>query len=192
MFDEFAPQVLMPPESNFPLHLVNMDRHLPDGELAPQVLMPPEFNLPIHLVKMDRHLLDDELESHFMMVLTLDQGNSPRRTKMNSSDGLKLRTWTILLRSGAETSTISDRVARLLSHSRRFDRRPSKNIFSLPFWELFDRVIRKLRLPSLCRPTTAPRNVVPGMESQFSARFQIGGAKDQKEAVPSIYIDFYI
>jgi hypothetical protein len=162
-------------------------KRLLDDELAQQILMHPEFNLPLHLVAMDRHLLDDELAAHFMMLPMLDQGNShsPTFTEAKRSGGFQLRAWTILLRWGAEPSTTSDLVAQLLSHSGRFDRCSSRSVFSLPFWELFDRIIRKVCLPSLRPPSTAPRNEVSGLESQLSARFQIGGVMDKEEAVRS-------
>jgi hypothetical protein len=76
-------------------------------------------------------------------------------------------------------------MAQFLSYSGRFDRRPSKNVLVLPFWELFDRVIRKGGLASFDRPTTAPRSMVHGIESQLSARFQIVGAIDKEEPLRS-------
>jgi hypothetical protein len=44
-----------------------------------------------------------------------------------------LKNLMVLLAPGGEPSTISDHVAQFLSHSGRFDRRPSKNVFSIPF-----------------------------------------------------------
>jgi hypothetical protein len=92
-------QILIPPESTLHLQLVVMDKHLLDDELSRQILISPEPKLPLYLVAMDRHLLDDELTPQFMMLQTLDQGNShsPTITKVKCSCGLKLSDRTILL-----------------------------------------------------------------------------------------------
>jgi hypothetical protein len=55
-----------------------MDKHLLDNELTAQILMPPKSTLPLHLVAMDKHLLGDELAAQLMMLQALDHPQSHR------------------------------------------------------------------------------------------------------------------
>jgi hypothetical protein len=160
-------EILIPPESALHLQLVVMGKHLLDNELAAQILMPPESALPLLLVAMDKHLLDDELAAQLMMLQALDHPQCPRNRQPSDNHTsevfvrFEIEAPDNLAAIERELSTIRDRRAQFLSHSGRFDRRLSRNSFSLPFWELFDLVVRKLCPPSLCCPTTAPRNMVP-------------------------------